>query len=663
MTLMGITFFNSFRWVAASILVCIFAVACAGPQVQMAIVQSPVIADALKLKRIAIGEFEGNPDEASAFANDVENVLASARIRGKPYFEIVSIAETSSALRAKGRSPKDLALPEVAKAVGSSLNADGVFLGNVVRSGTGESPYQESRSQCSQAQTLYNNNNQAVGQKCVRWSQYTVNCIKREASFEFAPRLIETATGRSIFSDTLKGYASDGGCSDGKAAQDVRSLLAQARQNVLNKIRAALAPVESHVAVEIMEAKSSSGFNKLSSELDQLLGRESDKTRQNELDPQFANGVEFAKAGRMDRACEIWKTIESVDSEHVPLLYNIGLCEESSGNVLKAQNYYTRADKLSTKPDKRITEALGRIGNQVSSKKTLTKARSDIFGAIPDTNAPPPLSGAFPTSPLNIHFKKGPLKPDDVAVIIGNADYGKLGKDIPNVKPAYADASSFKSYATQSLGIPEGNIIDLRDATGAQMNRVFGSRETPMGQLSDWAHDGRSNIFIYYAGHGAPGSNDGSAYLVPSDADVSRIEINGYPLGTLYANLSKLPAKSITVILEACFSGASQGGSVISNASPVYLKAITPNIPKNITVISAGASDQLASWEKDGSNGLFTKYFLKGMNGEADEKPNGNGDGQVSEAELGSYLKGTLTYNARRYYGRDQTAQIVRGKE
>ena len=80
-------------------------------------------------------------------------------------------------------------------------------------------------------------------------------------------------------------------------------------------------------------------------------------------------------------------------------------------------------------------------------------------------------------------------------------------------------------------------------------------------------------------------------------------------------------------------------------------------IPKNVKVISAGAVDQMASWEKDKSHGLFTKYFLKAMSGEGDK----NKDGKVSDAELKDYLSDTMTYYTRRYYGRDQNVQIMQG--
>lgn len=269
-----------------------------------------------------------------------------------------------------------------------------------------------------------------------------------------------------------------------------------------------------------------------------------------------------------------------------------------------------------------------------------------------------PAKSRFPDQSIDIAYVRGAERPDDIAVIIGNADYAKQGRDIPDVVPAYADAEAFKKYATMALGIRQGNIIDLRDATGSQMVEVFGSSSSHRGQLFDWVRPGQSRVHVYYAGHGAPGQ-DGKAYLVPADANAQRIELSGYPLDQLYRNLGQLPAKSVTVVLEACFSGNSQAGAVISNASPVFLKTKAPTIPQRLSVISAGSADQMASWEQDKSHGLFTKYYLKGMSGEADRGEFGNGDGRVDPEELKRYLADTLTYFARRYYGRDQRVQII----
>ncbi|MBT4888592.1 MAG: hypothetical protein HON65_03450 [Rhodospirillales bacterium] len=270
-----------------------------------------------------------------------------------------------------------------------------------------------------------------------------------------------------------------------------------------------------------------------------------------------------------------------------------------------------------------------------------------------------PLSIALPTKPISLNYREVAQKPDDIAVVIGIANYGRLGKDIPDVVPAYADANGMKQWLMKSKGIREGNIIHLKDATSAQMTGVFGNQSSHKGKLFNWTKPGKSNIYVYYAGHGAPGENGSSAVLVPSDATADTLNLVGYSLETLYKNLAKIPAKSITVILEACFSGSSQGGSVIARTSGLMIRPKIPPAPGNITVISAGAADQVASWEEDSSHSLFTKYFLMGMSGEGDKKPYGNGDGTTSYDELKSWLADSMTYRARRYYGRTQTAQIT----
>ncbi len=209
----------------------------------------------------------------------------------------------------------------------------------------------------------------------------------------------------------------------------------------------------------------------------------------------------------------------------------------------------------------------------------------------------------------------------------------------------------------KAKGIKEGNIIYLKDATGSQLLGVFGNKEDYKGQLFNYIKPNKSNVYVYDAGHGVPSGSKGTAYIVPSDANAQTVTFSGYPLSTLYSNLGKLPAKSVTVILEACFSGGSQSGSLISRASPIIITPKKTFIPANVKVIAAGSESQMASWEQDSSHSLFTKYFLKAMSGEGDV----NKDGKVSDAELKEYLSDTMTYYARRYYGRDQKVQIHNG--
>ncbi len=292
----------------------------------------------------------------------------------------------------------------------------------------------------------------------------------------------------------------------------------------------------------------------------------------------------------------------------------------------------------------------GRDLHPASAMAAKTRPAAAVPAAAP---APDPLAG--------LTYPPAMPRRDDVAVIIGNADY--RSGDIPAVPPARNDAAAVRRYVVEGLGVRPGNIIQMSDATAAQLAEVFGTDRDPRGRLYDWVKPGRSRVFVYYAGHGAPSGPGGSPMLVPADASATAIALSGYPLATLYANLSRLPAAGVTVVLEACFSGTSAAGTLVPNASPVAIVAKPARVPARLTVIAAGAADQIASWEPDRSHGLFTEYFLKGVAGAADRPPGGNGDGTVTMDELRRYLDGTVAYYARRYWGRDQTVSFSLPRE
>ncbi|OGR29432.1 MAG: hypothetical protein A2091_01675 [Desulfuromonadales bacterium GWD2_61_12] len=254
------------------------------------------------------------------------------------------------------------------------------------------------------------------------------------------------------------------------------------------------------------------------------------------------------------------------------------------------------------------------------------------------------------------------LKPEKnqhaVAVIIGNMNYMSAKKSVPNVDYALNDAQAIKEILVNVKGYREGNIIYLEDATQAEMVSTLGNKDNHKGRLFNWVRP-ESDVFIYYSGHGAPSLTDGSGYLLPVDADPTTVELNGYPLDTLYRNIAKLPARSITVVIDACFSGSSQGGTITKNASSIALKPITlPKVQNGINVLAATDVGEIASWDTEAQHSLFTSYFLKALSGEADQKPYGNEDRQISLAEVQEFLSLEVTYMARRQYGRDQNPQI-----
>ncbi len=245
--------------------------------------------------------------------------------------------------------------------------------------------------------------------------------------------------------------------------------------------------------------------------------------------------------------------------------------------------------------------------------------------------------------------------PDAIAVIIGNKKYGDR---LPPVDFAHNDAEAMKHFVVDILGISKTNVIDLRDVKLADMEAVFGNARTYKGRLWRWVRPRESDVFVFYSGHGVPGLQDGREYLLPVDGDPDAVEIRGYPAELLYRNLAKLEARSVTVFLDACFSGESPGGTLVRNASGIRVVATeVPKVP--FTVVSAARKDQVASWDKEAQLGLFTKHLLEALYGGADGKRYGNADGRITLSEIKVYLDREMTYAARRHYGRDQQAMVI----
>jgi formylglycine-generating enzyme required for sulfatase activity len=245
---------------------------------------------------------------------------------------------------------------------------------------------------------------------------------------------------------------------------------------------------------------------------------------------------------------------------------------------------------------------------------------------------------------------------DAVAVVIGNSNY-TAGR-IPKVDYAHRDAAAFRRYLIDVLGYREGNIIDLRDATQAQMEAALGNDRTHEGSLWQYIRPEGSDVTVFYSGHGVPGLKSKRGYLLPVNADPNKPEINGYPVDTLYANLAKLPARSVTVYLDACFSGDSPKGMLINATSGI---TVTPRLPKQknkLTILTAATGDQVASWDLENRHGLFTEHLLAALYGAADASRYGAADGKVTLGEVKKYLARNMSYAAKRTYGRIQRATI-----
>jgi uncharacterized caspase-like protein len=167
-------------------------------------------------------------------------------------------------------------------------------------------------------------------------------------------------------------------------------------------------------------------------------------------------------------------------------------------------------------------------------------------------------------------------------------------------------------------------------------------------------------VFVYYSGHGAPNPKSGEAFLVPYDGDPTFLDATAYPLKRLYESLGKLPAKEIVVVLDACFSGAGGRSVIAKGMRPVGLSVENPVLASgNTLVLAASAGDQISSTYEQKGHGLLTYFFLKGLQGEADQ----NKDDAIELKELYSYLKPQVERVARREFNNEQTPQLLGNPE
>ena len=262
--------------------------------------------------------------------------------------------------------------------------------------------------------------------------------------------------------------------------------------------------------------------------------------------------------------------------------------------------------------------------------------------------------------PVDIEYdipKANQTNSDAVAVIIGNKNYSK---DIPNVDYAVNDASLVREYFINTLGIKPGNIIYEENAGKATFDAIFGNENNYRGKLYNFVKANKSDVYIFYSGHGSPDVNSNSAYMMPVDSDPSFVSFSGYSTNLLYSNLSKLNAKSVAVFLDACFSGASGSGEMlIENASPIGIKVKNTALTiDNSLIVSASSGDQISSWYPEMRHGLFTYFLLKGFKGEADSDKNGI----LTKDELENYLTDQddgIPYHARKLHNRIQTPEII----
>lgn len=132
-----------------------------------------------------------------------------------------------------------------------------------------------------------------------------------------------------------------------------------------------------------------------------------------------------------------------------------------------------------------------------------------------------------------------------------------------------------------------------------------------MSLTSLFANPRDTDLLFYFAGHGA--QTPWGADLVTQDAAPHNLGVSMNDLVTL-ANDS--PARSVTILLDCCFSGDAGNAPGLQSASVVDSFRLNKAVVReNVTIMAASRGVEVS--RESGGHGAFTRVLLDGLEGGA----------------------------------------------
>ena len=250
-----------------------------------------------------------------------------------------------------------------------------------------------------------------------------------------------------------------------------------------------------------------------------------------------------------------------------------------------------------------------------------------------------------PLNPSNIRTKSSNEK---IAIIIGIENYSEA----PKANYANLDAQYFFDYARKAFGVKKQNINLLinENATVVKTDKALSL------WLKSKVKKNRSDLIIFFAGHGLASTDGKELYLLPQDGNPDRLERTALSRTDLFREIIELNPKSVTMFLDTCYSGVSRDEQMLlASARPIRIVADEQDgIPDNFTIFSASKLDQISSGLKEAKHGIFSYYLMKGLEGNADS----NQDNKITNGELLAYMDENVSQKAAEQ-GRQQNPSLA----
>ena len=238
--------------------------------------------------------------------------------------------------------------------------------------------------------------------------------------------------------------------------------------------------------------------------------------------------------------------------------------------------------------------------------------------------------------PLNPSKIQSKTNNNIVALIIGIEKYDQT----PAANFANLDAKYFYEYVRKAFGASQSNIKLLIDEDANLVQSIT----TINKWLPSKIKKNKTELIIFFAGHGLASNNGQELYILPQDSDPDLLSRTALSRTELFEEIIKLSPKSVTMFMDTCYSGISRDEEMLlASARPIRIVADDQEgIPDNFTIFTASQLDQISSGLKEANHGIFSYYLMKGLEGKADE----NKDYKITNGELLAYMDENVSEKA-----------------
>jgi hypothetical protein len=285
-----------------------------------------------EVQLIAMGNFGGRSGDRVALA--IEDQLRRASFEGQPYFDITFDSSSGDRYYYYDSDPGPAMQEQILVQGGPEATMRG-YVSTEVR---------EERSGDKEVTECVKRDDK---DKCIEEKPVKYECYDMIVSLRPEVRLV-TRDGRSLYSKSDYLTRSERYCADERRTPSVDSMVQSMVDQFASTVRYDMAPSYRSQGIRVLESRK--GIAKADRKA-------------------FGNAIKLTKSDPVG-ACMAFEALEPGNPQDVSILFNIGLCRESDGNLEEAAERYRRV--LAIEPGKDYAEdGLRRIASRRRAQRQL----------------------------------------------------------------------------------------------------------------------------------------------------------------------------------------------------------------------------------------------------------------------------------------------------